>query len=65
MTTLGFMTSHTSTFALRAADEARGEKINVDKGFAELQAIKSVSLIGKHDGVMDDDLLDLLADDAA
>lgn len=65
MTTMSFMTRRVSTRALRVSAEVRPEKINVDNGFAGLQAIESVSLIGKHDGVMDDDLLDLLADDAA
>lgn len=65
MTTMSFMTNHISTLALRAADEARPQKANIDNGFAGLEAIESVSLLGEHDGVMDDDLFDLLAEEAA
>ncbi|WP_417248711.1 hypothetical protein [Celeribacter sp.] len=65
MTTMSFMTSSISTLALRAADESRPQKANIDNGFAELKGIESVSLLGEHDGIMDDYLFDLLVEEAA
>ena len=59
------MTSQTSLLALRAADESRPQKSNVVNCFAGLQAIESVSLLGEHDGIMDDELFEFLTEEAA
>ena len=64
MTAMGFMTNKISMPALRAAGETRHQKANIDNSFAELETIESESLLGEHDGVMDDDLFDLLAEEA-
>ena len=69
MTRIGFMTSLTSTTALRVGSRrlgaAGGQKSSLRKDFADLKSVDGVSILGQHDGVMDDDLLALLEDDAA
>ncbi|BBU54066.1 hypothetical protein KU6B_03310 [Mameliella alba] len=65
MKAMGFMTTHVSAFALRAAEPVRAKNDCDDNGFVGLNAVESISLIGKHDGVLDDDLFDLLAVEAA
>lgn len=65
MKTMSFMNGHVSTLALRAAGRMRHEIVRENSGFAELKAIQSTSLLGQHDGVLDDDLFDLLTEEAA
>lgn len=65
MKAMGFMTGHVSTLALGVGGVLRGEKTRENKGFANLKSIQSISLLGQHGGVLDDDLFDLLAEAAA
>lgn len=39
--------------------------LNADKGFAGLAACNSISILGHHDGVLEDDLFEHLKDGAA
>lgn len=65
MKAMGLMTSHVSTLALCASDHDRSQKGCEDNGFEGLNAVDSISIIGQHDGLLDDDLFDLLSDEAA
>lgn len=65
MRTISFMISHTSTLALQASDESRSVSACDTSDFLKLQAIESSSILGCHDGVLDDDLFDLLIENAA
>ncbi|GAA6201738.1 hypothetical protein [Aquicoccus sp. SU-CL01552] len=53
-----------STPAVREAGDGHAAMAIDDNGYAELQAIESVSILGKHNGLMDDDLLDMLTETA-
>lgn len=62
---MSFMISHTSTLALQALDESRSVSACDTSDFEGLQAIEATSVLGCHDGVLDDDLFDLLIENAA
>ncbi len=69
MPRMELMTSFVSFCASQEAEIWRSSKsygkVCEDMGFADLKAVDSTSLLGRHDGVIEDDLLDLLADSAA
>jgi len=49
-----------STPAVRGARDGHAKKAIGNDGCAELQAIESLSILGNHNGLMDDDLLDMV-----
>lgn len=51
--------------AVREAGNGHAAQAIDDNGCAELQAIESVSILGKHNGLMDDDLFDMVAEKSA
>lgn len=55
-----FMLDDHSTSAVRAACDGHATVAIDDNGCVELQAVESVSILGKHNGVMDDDLFDMI-----
>ena len=65
MRAMNFMISHTSSLALQASDECRSVSACNTSDFEGLQAIEKTSILGCHDGVLDDDLFDLLIENAA
>ena len=62
MTTMGFMMGHASFDALYIAANPE-QKANAHKGVRGLRSVKGTSLLGKHNGVADDQLLDLLEEE--
>jgi hypothetical protein len=62
---MSFMISHTSALALQASDDSRFVSACDTSDLEGLQAIESTSILGHHDGVLDDDLFDLLIENAA
>jgi hypothetical protein len=49
-----------SDFERKNEPKGPAEALSPDNGFPGLRAIPSISLLGDHDGIMDDDLFDLL-----
>lgn len=67
MTRLGFMITSTSRRALRATGDLRltQTKTAPITDFAMIEAVESQSILGKHDGTLPDDLMELLEGNAA
>ena len=65
MRSMSFMINRTSTLALQVSDDSRSVSARDTSVFEGLQAIESTSILGCHAGVLDDDLFDLLIENAA
>ena len=62
--------SHVSYRALGKVEAPRrqhrtGDRNHADNSFSQLRAVESTSILGRHNGVMDDDLMDALMDSVA
>lgn len=46
-------------------DDPSSQAPSFDEGFAGLQAVDAVSLLGKHDGIMDDEMFEILLNESS
>lgn len=60
MRTIGFLRSEVSALALNAADGSHLLEGRFYTGFHFLEAAESLSILGCHNGILDDDLFDML-----